>query len=149
MAEGEFIKTYPLTTYPTESQELMSQVVNYFENNNIKVKRYEGSYSIISMFSGATTVKVLCTINSNYVLPGLGVAILFRAEFIDLIDSNKVNKDFPDISLRSNLVSAGGGTYRDFYFTILDSNDTYLSKKNDILNLTKMLIGRRFNRTVF
>ena len=149
MAEGDFIKTFPLTTYPTDSQELMSQIVNDFEKKNIEVKKYEGSYSIISKFSGATTVKILCTINSGYVLQGSGVAILFRAEFIDQIDLNKTNKDFPNLDIRSNLVSAGGGTYRDFYFAILDSNDTYLSKRDNILNLTKMLISRRFNRTVF
>jgi len=149
MAEGEFIKTYPLTTYPTESQELMSQIVNDFEKKNIEVKKYEGSYSIISMFSGATTIKILCTINSDYVLPGSGVAILFRAEFVDQIDLTKVNNDFPNLDIRLNLVSAGGGTYRDFYFAILDSKNIYLRKRDNILDLTKMLISKRFNRTVF
>ena len=136
---GQLVRTFPLTGYPTESQEIMFKIVKFFEDNLIKVIKYKGSYSITDKFS-ATVIKVICTIGSDFSLSGAGVAVLFRKELLEK-DLNKVNEIFPFLKINSVSLTVGGGNYEDFYYTRIDSEEMFNDKSEDILGLGKKILN--------
>ena len=139
MATGIFIKTFPLTGYPSASQALMSEIADNFEKNFINVTHYKGSYSIKKK-NAETAVKILCTIGSNVNTEGAGVAVLFRAEFINGLGFEKVNTKFSNLEIRKVLFKVGGGKYEDFYLTKIDSVDTYNKKVGVIIELSQLIL---------
>lgn len=139
MATGRFIKTFPLKGYPSESQALMSEIVDNFENNFISVTHYKGSYSIKNN-NAETAVKILCTIGSIVNTEGAGVVVLFRAAFINSLGFEKINTKFPSLEIRKILYKVGGGKYEDFYLTKIDSSDTHNEKAGDIIKLSQLIL---------
>ena len=143
MNEGIFIKTFPLTGYPTESQELMQKIVGDFRNSGIEVKTYKGSYSVIRIFDTETAVKILCTIGSSFETRGAGVLILYRKELVKSIGIDKIKIEYPTLDLKANLVTVGGGTFRDFYYTEVSNLEVYILKKEDILAFANRIISTK------
>jgi hypothetical protein len=143
MATGIFIKTFPLTGYPSASQILMNKIVEDFKENQISVTKYKGSYSILKGY-GETIVKILCTIGSNVTVEGVGVVVLFRAEHINSIGFEKIGNSYPALGMRKVLYKVGAGKYEDFYLVKIESDEDYDSKSNDILNLTKLFFNTNF-----
>ena len=141
MSTGIIIRTFPLEEYPSESQKLMLRIVKDFESNRINVINYKGSYSITGIYNGGTAIKVLCTIGSSFEISGSGILVLFRKELVKKIGMNKIKKEYLNLDIKETPVSAGGGEYGDFYFTVIDSLENYLTKKDDILNLTTKIIS--------
>ena len=143
MAIGIFIKTFPLTGYPAESQILMKKIAEDFEKNQFSVTQYKGSYSILNDY-GKTIVKILCTIGSNVTIGGTGVVVLFKAEHINNFRFEKIVNNYPSLDMRKVLYKVGAGKYEDFYLVKIESDDVYKSKSFDILNLLKLLIDINF-----
>lgn len=139
MAEGDFIKTRRLEEYPNESQELMIQIISDFESRSFRVVKNNGSYSIIDNERN-TVIKIVCTNGTKVALPGLEIGVFFRAELIDLIFLDNINKLFPTLRMRDNLYKLGGGVYRDFCLTVIDSIDTYNSKRHEIIELCNIFL---------
>lgn len=138
-----FIKTFPLTGYPKASQELMLKIVKDSKDYGIEVINYKGSYSIIRIYDTETAVKILCTKGSSFETQGTGVLVLYRKELVDKINIDEVNRNYPKIDLRKNLVRVGGGTFRDFYYTQADTVEMYLAKKDNILSFAKIIISTK------
>jgi hypothetical protein len=141
MNEGIFLKTFPLTGYPTDSQELMQKIVVDFKDKGIKVKPYKGSYSIIRIFDTETAVKILCTIESSFETRDKGVLVLYRKELLESIGMDKIRIEHPTLDLKEQLLTVGGGTFRDFYYTEVDNLEMYLVKKEDILAFATKIIS--------
>ena len=139
MAEGDFIKTRRLEEYPIGSQELMTQIISDFEAQSFRVVRNNGSYSIRDN-ERSTIIKVGCAYGSNVTIPGLQVGVFFRAELIEQIILENVNSLFPTLRIRNNLYALGGGKYRDFYLTVVDSIDTYNTKGHEIIKLCNIFL---------
>ena len=143
--EGEYIRPERLENYPTEAQEVMPLIVNDFEENYISVIEHRGSYSIKSMVTNDITVKVSCTSESSVTLPGIEVAVLFRVNAVKKLGLDYINKAYPSLDIKTRLLAAGSADrIKDFYFTTIDSKDTYQNKKNDIIKLTKELVLRKY-----
>lgn len=143
--KGDYIRPVRLDEYPAEAQKMMFLIVNDFEENYITVIENKGSYSIKSILTNDITVKVSCTSETSVALPGIEVAVLFRDNAIEKLDLDNVNKDYPSLNINKRLLAAGSADrIKDFYFTVIDSQETYQNKKNDIIKLTKELVSRKY-----
>ena len=140
MASGISIRTIPLKSYPFESQKLMVDIIQDFKEKYFKVKEHTGSYSIIGK-EGKTAMKVLCTIDSNYKISGLAVGIFFRKELIDKEGLDSINILFPKLIIKTRFFMIGAGKYEDFYLTEIDSNKTYLDKKEEVFKLGELILN--------
>lgn len=140
MAEGDCIKPRALENIPVRSQGLMAQIVRDFESQSLRVFRNDGSYSILGNKQNRI-IKVVCTNGTQVTMPGLEVGVFFRAELIDQIFLENVNLLFPTLRIRNNLYALGGGLYRDYYLTIIDSIEAYNIKRHEILELSNILLG--------
>ena len=141
MNEGTVIRTIPLIKYPSESQELMKNIVKDFIDRKIEVQAHKGSYSIRRRYDTETAAKVLCTIGSKFETRGAGVLVLFRKELLNKIGMDNIKSDYQNIDISDDLVTVGAGVYRDFYYIKIDTTESYLSKKEDLLALAEKIIS--------
>ncbi|GAH64550.1 unnamed protein product, partial [marine sediment metagenome] len=140
MAEGNCIKPRALEYCPIESQELMDQIIRDSESQPFRVVRNNGSCSILDNEQNRI-IKVVCTNGTKVTIPGLEVGVFFRAELIEEIFLENVNSLFSTLRIRNNLYALGGGLYRDYYLTVIDSIETYNTKRNEIFELSNVLLN--------
>lgn len=140
MAEGDCIKPRALEYCPIESQDLMNQIIRDSESQSFRVVRNNGSYSILDNEQNRI-IKVVCTNGTKVTIPGLEVGVFFRAELIEEIFLENVNSLFSTLRIRNNLYMLGGGLYRDYYLTVIDSIGTYNIKRNEIFELSNVLLN--------
>ena len=141
IAKGILIRTLPLTRYPPESQKLMSNIIQDLEEKSYKIRVYAGSYSIVNN-ENLSIMKILCTIYSNYRIPGVGIGIFFRKELIDNKGLENINNLFPSLIIKNRFYMLGAGKYVDFYLTEIDSSKAYLDKKEEIFKILELLFNK-------